>query len=264
MSLFNCLKEIYLFTKHNHIIFNDNNIAQTEGFDFRHFNIKNLGANISSFGYTAKRTEALVKQLAFKDTSGFALDTVHVKFLMTDSILSADELYVKTGESLLQDFIELKFDSVAGITKYPRNSLIAATLKNSTIAFNDLYLLVPALKKSFPPDQFANNEVVLNTELRGNLAQIYLPYLQLVGFSGTSVRAHGTLYNLTDADKFYYDLYIDQSSFRKSDILKFVPKNNQESLASLPDIINLRGRVTGNKNDLVSDIIATGKGMSFN
>jgi hypothetical protein len=106
--------------------------------------------------------------------------------------------------------------------------------------------------------------VVFNTELRGNLAQLYLPYLQLAALSGTSVRAHGTLYNLTNASAFYYDLYIDQSSFRKTDILKFVPKDNQESLASLPDIINLRGRVTGNKNDLVSDIIASGKGMSFN
>ena len=248
----------------NHIIFDDNNLLQTEGFDFRHFNIKNLSADISSFGYTAKRTAALVKQLTFKDTSGFALDTVHVKFLMTDSILSAGELYIKTGESLLQDFIEIKFDSAAGITKYPRNSLISATLKNSTIAFNDLYLLVPTLKKAFPPEQFANNKVVFNTELRGNLAQIYLPYLQLVALSGTSVRAHGSLYNLTDANRFYYDLYIDQSSFRKSDILKFVPMENQGSLDNLPDIINLRGRVTGNKNGLLSDIIASGKGMAFN
>jgi len=248
----------------NHIQFDDDNLPQKGGFDFGHFNLTQLTTDISSFTYSANKTEGLVKQLTFKDTSGFALDTVHVKFLMTDTILSADELYVKAGQTLLQNFIEIKFDSIAGITKYPRSSLIAATLKNSTLAFNDLYLLVPTLKKSFPPEQFANNKVFFNTELRGNLAQIYLPYLQLVGFSGTTLRAHGTLYNLTDADKFYYDLYIDQSSFRKSDILKFVPKDNQGSLASLPDIINLRGRITGNKNDLVSDIIASGKGMAFN
>ena len=249
---------------HNHIRFDDNNLPQKEGFDFGHFNITKLSTDISAFTYSANKTEALVKQLTFKDTSGFALDTMHVNFLMTDSIFSAKELYVKTPQSLLQDFIEMKFDSLAGISKYPRNSLIAATLKNSTIAFNDLYLLVPALKRSFRPEQFANNKVYFNTELRGNLAQIYLPYLQLVGLSGSSIRARGTLYNLTDADKFYYDLYIEQSSFRKADILKFVPPQNQESLASLPDIINLRGRVTGNKNDLVSDIIANGKGMAFN
>ncbi len=248
----------------NQVQFDDNNLNKKDGFDFGHFSISKLTTDISSVTYSVKRTEGLVQQLTFKDTSGFALDTVHAKFLMTDSIFSADELYVKTGQSLLQNFIELKFDSLAGISKYPRNSLIAATLKNSTIAFDDLYLLLPELKKTFPPAQFAGNKVFFNTELRGNLAQIYLPYLQLIGFSGSSVRAHGSLYNLTDVNKFYYDLYIDQSSFRKSDILKFVPKENQQSLASLPDVINLRGRITGNKNDLVSDIIASGKGMAFN
>ena len=159
----------------------------------------------------------------------------------------------------MQNFIELKFDSLAGITKYPRNSLISATLKNSTIAFNDLYLLVPELKESFPPAQFANNKVFFNTELRGNLAQIYLPYLQLVGLSGSRLGARGSLYNLTDVDKFYYDLYIDQSTFRKSDILKFVPPEQQESLVNLPEVINLSGRITGNRNDLASDIVAGGK-----
>ncbi|MEP7254711.1 MAG: translocation/assembly module TamB domain-containing protein [Ferruginibacter sp.] len=248
----------------NHIRFDDNNLSRSAGFDFRHFNLNDLAADITSFTYSIKRTEALVKQLTFKDTSGFVLDTTHVNFLMTDSIFSARELYVKTPQTLLKDLIEIKYDSLSGIIKNPRNSLISAVLKNSTIAFNDLYLLVPSLKRSFPPEQFTNNLVHFNTELRGNLAQIYLPYLQLIGFSGTSLRAHGTLYNLTDADKFYYDLYIDQSSFRKSDILKFVPPKNQESLVNLPDIINLRGRVKGNKENLVSDIVAYGKGMMLN
>ena len=248
----------------NYVQFDDNNLARKDGFDFGHFNVARLSANISAVNYSANRTAALVKQLTFTDTSGFALDTTHVNFLMTDSIISAKELYVKTPQTLLQNFIEIKFDSLSGITKNPRNSLLAATLKNSTIAFNDLYLLVPSLKNSFPPGQFANNFVHFNTELRGSLAQIYLPYLQLVAFSGTSVNAHGTLYNLTDAEKFYYDLYIDKSTFWKKDILKFVPPDNQESLANLPDIISLRGRITGNRKDLVSDIIAVGKGMAFN
>ncbi len=248
----------------NQVRFDDNNKAAADGFDFSHFHVTGLTTDISDITYSEDKTEALVKQLTFKDTSGFKLDTTHVQFLMTDSILSAKNLYVKTPESLLQNFFELKFDSVGGITKYPRNSLISAMLKNSTIAFNDLYMLVPKLKTAFPPEQFANNKVFFNTELRGNLAQIYMPYLQLVGFSGTSLRAHGSLYNLTNVNKFYYDLYIEQSSFRKSDILKFVPKENQESLVNLPDIINLRGRITGNTKNLNSDIIASGKGMAFN
>lgn len=244
----------------NQIWFDDNNIARAGGLDPAHFNVKNLETDISDLIYSANRTQGMVKQLAFKDTSGFTLDTTHLNFLMTDSIISATDLYVKTPESLLQNFFEIKFDSLSGITKNPRNSLLAAMLHNSTLAFNDLYLLLPSLKKNFPPDQFANTKVFFNTEIRGNLAQVYLPSLQLM-FGGSSVRAHGSLYNLTDANRFYYDLYIDQGIFRKSDLLKFIPKENQQSFAHLPNIINLRGRIKGNRENLVSDIVASGEGM---
>jgi len=244
--------------------YDDNNLPQSGGLDFGHLHVKDLTADINEFIFSGARTSALVKQLRFKDTSGFALDTTHVNFLITDSVISAKELYVKTPQSLLQNFAEIKFEGLSQITSNPRDSRVAATLKNSTIAFNDLYLLVPALKKSFPPEQFANNKVFFNTELRGNLAQLYLPYLQLVGFSGSRLNAHGSLFNLTDVNKFYYDLYIDNGIIKKSDLLKFVPKENQESLVSLPDIINIKGRITGNQNDLVSDIITTGKGMAIN
>jgi len=247
----------------NIIQFDDNNLAKTDGFDAGHFNVKEFDADISEFMYSIERTAGMVKQLRFKDSSGLALDTLHVNFLMTDTILSARELYVKTPQSLLQNHIEIKYDSLAGISANPRNSLISAVLKNSTLAFNDLYLVAPELKRAFPPDQFANNLVHFNTELRGNLAQVYVPYLQLVGFSGSSLNAHGTLYNLTDASKFYYDLYIDNGSFKKSDILKFVPPENRQSLEELPAIINLRGRVKGNKESLVSDIQTSGQGLAL-
>ncbi|MGG9962745.1 translocation/assembly module TamB domain-containing protein [Ferruginibacter sp. SUN106] len=255
-------KEILL--SNNHISYDDNNLAKAGGFDFGHFNIKGLGAKITAFSYAKSKTAALVNQLSFKDTSGFILDTVHANFLMTDSILSAKELYVKSPQTLLQNLFEIKYDSLNGIATNPKNSLLTAVLKNSTIAFNDLYLLVPELKTSFPPQQFANNSVHFNTELRGNLAQVYLPYLQLIGFSGTSLNAHGTLYNLTDVTKFSYDLYIDKSNFLKSDLLKFVPKENQSLLVQLPDVFNLTGHITGNKENLVADIQTNGKGIAFN
>ncbi len=248
----------------NHIKFDDNNLPKAEGFDFGHFNIKNLSANVTAFSYSKKETAALVNQLSFRDTSGFAIDTLHAKFLLTDSVLSAKELYVKSPQTLLQKLFEIRYDSIAGIAVNPRNSLLSVVLNNSTIAFNDLYLLVPALKKSFPPQQFANNLVHFNTELRGNLAQVYLPHLQLAGFSGTNLNAHGTLYNLTDAARFSYDLYIDKSNFLKSDLLKFVPPESRQLLAQLPDVFNLTGHITGNTDNLIADIRTNGKGVSFN
>jgi len=248
----------------NHIRFDDNNMPKSGGFDFGHFDIKNLSADIATLSYTVGKTAALVKQLRFKDTSGFMLDTAHANFLMTDTIFSARELYVKTPKSLLQDFIEIRYDSIAAVIATPRNSLINATLKNSTIAFNDLYLIAPFLKTTFPPAQFTNNLVNFNTELRGNLAMVYLPYLQLTGLTGSSVNAHGTLYNLTNAATFYYDLYIDRSTIRKVDLLKFVPPKNRELLTQIPAVFTLTGHIKGNRNELFSNIRTNGKGVALN
>lgn len=258
------IKAKALSLKNNFIRYDDNNLAKTAGFDFGHFNTKELTARISNFEYSPDKTAAFVKQLHFKDTSGFELDSLHVNFVLSDAALSAKELYVQSKSSLLKDAIEIKYDSIAGITAHPRSSSLDAVLNNSTIAFNDLYLVAPFLKRSFSPQQFAGMVVHLNTELHGNLARVYLPYLQLTGLSSSSLNAHGTLYNLTDANKFSYDLYIDRSNVLKSDLLKFVPPKNQLSFANLPSVFSLSGHITGNKNNLVADVRTTGKGVTLN
>lgn len=248
----------------NEFRYDDENLARTEGFDFGHFNLHNLSAGFSAFQYTNASTSASVQQLSFKDTSGFKLDTMHADFQMTSRGISAKALYIKTPQSVLQNEVNISYTQVSDLKENPRNSIVSAVLHNTIIAFNDLYLLVPSLKKSFPPDQFAGQMVYLNTELQGNLAKVNLPFLQLGGLSGSRLNAHGTLYNLSDAKTFAYDLHIDNSSIRKQDILKFVPPENRASLAQLPDIIMLTGQITGNQNNLVADVNSSGTDLIMN
>lgn len=244
--------------------YDDSNQPAKEGFDAAHINAKNINANINSFLFSADTSRGYVSQLSFEDKSGLRLDTTHANVLFTDKALLADELYVKTRSSILQNAVSLTYDSLAGIMTHPQNSLLKATLINSTIAFNDLYVLLPSLKTSFKPEQFANKNVHFNTELRGNLQRVYLPFLRINGLDGSSLSARGTLYNLTDAKKFSYDLYIDQSRILKSDLLKFVPPENQAQLAQLPDVINLKGRFNGSANTITADISTATPDLSFN
>jgi hypothetical protein len=249
--------------RNTNIKYDDNNIARAGGLDFSHLNAKNITAAVAGFKFSKDTTSALVNQFRFSDTSGFALDTTHVNFLMTDTLISATELYVKTPRSLIQKSFSIRFDSLAAMTTVPQNSLVNATLINSTISFNDLYLLSPALETSLPKAQFANQFLNVNTELRGNLQRLYIPYLQLSGLSGSKLSGSGTVYNISDPKKLSYDLYFNQMNLFKKDLLKFVPPENQKQLASLPDIINLKGRVKGNMNDVIADISASAKDMSF-
>ena len=244
--------------------YDDSNAPAKEGMDAAHLDIANINTSIDAFLFSADTTRAYVSQLAMQENnSGLKLDTAHVNFTFTDNLLLADQLYIKTPNSLIQNWVSLTYDSLAGITVNPRNSLLKATLVNSSIAFNDLYLLMPSLKNSFKPEQFGGKKVNFNTEIRGNLQRVYLPFLQINGLDGSSLSARGTLYNLTDAKKFSYDLYIDQSRILKSDLLKFVPPENQAQLAQLPSVISLRGRFNGSTNNITADISTASPDLSF-
>jgi hypothetical protein len=249
--------------RNTNIKYDDNNAARTGGLDFSHLNAKSITAAVTGFKFSKDTTSALINQFTFSDTSGFALDTTHVNFLMTDTVISATELYVKTPRSLIQKSLRIRFDSLAAMTTAPQNSLVNAELTNTTISFNDLYLLSPALETSLPKAQFANQFLNVNTELRGNLQRLYIPYLQLSGLSGSRISGSGTVYNISDPKKLSYDLYFNQINLFKKDLMKFVPPANQVQLANLPDIINLKGKVVGNMNDLIADISASAKDLSF-
>jgi hypothetical protein len=241
--------------------YDDDNIKPQGGFDLAHFDVKNLQTQATGFLLTGDTTAVQVAQLAFSDQSGFQLDSTRIKFLMTEKGIEANEFYIKTPASLLRDNFRISYDSVAAITLSPQNTLVNARLKISNVAFDDLYTLFPFLKTSFDPAYFAHKQIKFNTELRGSLARAYLPYLQIEALDGSRLSGTATLFNLTNAEKFYYDLNLSQSSFRKSDILKFVPKETQQQFADLPEIINLTGHITGNRNNLKSNIRVSGRDL---
>jgi translocation and assembly module TamB len=58
----------------NQLKFDDNNMARAGGFDPSHFNVKGLKTDIADLLFSKDRTQANVKQFAFRDTSGFQLD----------------------------------------------------------------------------------------------------------------------------------------------------------------------------------------------
>ena len=252
-----------LTIKNSHIKYDDVNKPLAGGLDFAHLDANNIKASVQGFQFSKDSTTALVSQFSFQEKNGFALDTTHFNLLFTDTLLSATELYVKTPRSLIQKSFQLRYDSLAAITKTPQNSFVSALLSNSTIAFNDLYLLSPALETSLPKAQFANQYLNLNTELRGNLQRMYIPFLQLSGLSGTTINARGTVFNLTDPNKLSFDLYFDKTRFFKKDLLKFVPPANQQALANLPDIINFSGKLTGDKNNIIANVNAAAKDFAF-
>ncbi len=234
--------------KNNQFQFDDNAMPAKEGLDVAHLFAKHISLNAQKVFYSLDSITALINQLTFKEKSGFNIDTAHVGILFTNNEIRASGLFVKTPQSLIQNNVQIKFDGLAHLTTHPQTTYVNAKLLNSVIAVNDLYTLLPFIKKSLPPEKFRNNKIRLNTELRGSLQQLYIPYLQMWGLSGTVINAKAILYNIADPKKLGYDITVFNSTIPKADLLKFIPQKNKDAIAKLPPVINIGTRLKGDMN----------------
>ncbi len=247
----------------NQFQYNDNNVTPTGGLDFSHMDVSGINARIEDFLFSDSLTKANVYTLALQEKNGFVLDSGRVDLAFSDTLLSATNLFLKTAGSVLQNGIEIRYDSIEAMATHPENTLITANFNNSKIAFNDLYQVLPFLKETFSPASFSNQVVHINTELRGTMQRVYLPHIQLSGLSGSSVNARGTLFNLNDAERFSYDLVILNSRILKQDLLRFIPPENLAQFQQLPPFFSLSGNLRGNSNNLDAVVRATGSGIDF-
>jgi len=243
--------------------FDNNEMPQTkEGLNPSHINAQNITVNGSDIFYSDDSIKTVINQLAFDEKSGFKLDTTHARVLYSSRGITAAELYIKTPQSIIQNSIELKYDNIAELTTHPKNSFINATLQHTSIAVNDIYMLMPAIKKYMPEEKFRNNKISLNTRISGSLQQLNIPILQVSAFSGSTINAKAILYNVTDTKNIGYDITVYNSHIPKADLLKFIPSN--QYIDKLPAVIDFGTHLKGNLKNTSVDITINSQGLKLN
>jgi len=234
---------------------NNQSYRQKEGFDPSHINAQNITVSAGNINYSPDSTAAIIDQLTFNEKSGLVVEKMNAHILYSAKGISLTRLYLRTPHSLVQNSLQLHYNSVEDLTKNPKNASVSATLLQSTIAVNDLYMIIPSIKKFMPVDKFKNNVVVINTEIKGSLQQLSIPYLQLHGLSGSSINAKAVLYNVTDSQKLRYDITVYNTHIVRNDLLKFIPPNDNN--ADLPPDMSVNMHLKGDMNNINPDLVIT-------
>jgi len=237
----------------NEIIYNDNNIAASKGFDMAHISLSKVSAGMANFTYHGDSLLAIVNQLTFKDKSGFSIDTTHAIINYTSKGIEVDELYLRTPQSTLQSTIAFRFNNIKSITTSPQNSELTVKVANTSIAVNDLYLLAPFTKTYLPEDQFKNNVIKLTTEINGTLFRLNIPSLQIAALNGTVINAKAILYNVTNPKTLSYDIAVFNSTIPKNDFAKYFASNTA-LINKLPASFNIATHLVGNLKNTIADI----------
>gem|GEM_PF-746730 len=251
-----------LSLSNNQFVFDNNAIAPQPGLDFAHLDMQAIKIKGDNIYYSTDTISGSIGNIAFKDKSGFTLDTTHANLLYTSRGITAEDLYVKTPRSLVKHKLAIRYNSLQQLTTIPESSTVDVELDSSTIAISDLYMLVPSTKQFLDPNRFSNDLVRLGTNITGSLQTMNIPFLQLAGFNGTVINARAILYNVADPKKLGYDITIFNSSIPRSDLAKFLPGNKE--LAKLPPLINISTNIKGNLTNTTGAVNISSRSFRLN
>ena len=241
---------------------NDNEPIQRVGFDYAHFDLKDITLKASALEFTPVAFKGNVDQMAFADEkSKFLLKQLQANFIYDDKQISIEDLLLETDKTVLRDRAVLRFPSLASISKNPGEMQIDAKLDRTNISVKDLITWVPSFVEVPAFSQNQHAVFYVNTEVSGYLKNLFLPYLQFRGFSGTNIDAKGRIVGLPDAQNAVYDLTINKLVTNKKDINALLPKGTLPPNINLPNSINMSGSVNGSMAQLSSRFnINTDKG----
>lgn len=240
---------------HNDIRFDDFNLpVQKRGMDFGHLDIKGLDVGLTDLKYTLDSISGNLAQASFKEKSGFDLQQARTDFFYGPKRTTLQNLYLKTGNSVIQDRVHLTYPSLASLSTDPGKLYVEANINSSRLGFRDILLIMPAMATTPPFNQYPNAALNVNGRVTGLVSDLSIPNIEISGFANTRVAASARIKGLPDMNKAWFDLNIRQFSARTADLLALAPKGSVPANIRLPEAISARGTFRGGLTAFVTNL----------
>lgn len=232
----------------NDIIFNNNTQPHIKsGMDYNHLHIQHAQFEAADMQLTPAAYKGDIKQLAFNEQSGFAIQQLHTNFYYSDTATFLQNLLLKAGRTELKDKLLVKYPSISSIASKVGDIYIDADIKNSAIDMKDVLTFAPQLSANV--QGYKNTLLHVNTSIKGLVKDISIPTLQLSGVGNTVVDISGRIKGLPDAQKAWYDVTIKQFKTTQQDIYAMVPPKEIPSNIRVPQSLSVTGYFKGSMKD---------------
>lgn len=235
--------------------FNNNNFNKIkQGIDYNHLILSDLTLKGNSISLSENAYNGTIDSFVFKEKSGFELQALATNFNYTDKGASLKNLYLKTPQTTLQNYVIATYPSLESITKNTENIILDTDLKDSKIGFKDVLLLVPQLNSNDIFKNYSNAIVNFNAKIKGKLDNLNIKNFNANGLGNTKVDLNGTVTGLPNIKKSMYDINIINFESTSKDVYAFAPKNTIPTNIQLPKKINLKGDFQGSMLSFETDL----------
>ena len=245
-----------LLFANNEIQFDDNNKAKIpRGFDNSHLFLKELALDGNNLIFSPDTMKGNIRQLTFKDQSGFVLKTLQTDFLYGQKGASLTNLLLQTDRTTIKNKIAFRYTSIGEMTSQPGEIFIDAILSKSSVAVKDILAFLPDYAGKAPFKGNENAIVKINGAVKGYLKNLNIPQLEISGIGNTSIVLSGNIKGLPDANKTVFDMAIKNFRTTKADLLKFIPAGSIPDNIRLPESIGATGIIKGTMDAITTNIL---------
>lgn len=230
---------------------NDAQRKQATGMDYAHLAINKLNIGAEALHYTKDSLSGVISHGSFEEQSGFLLNKLQTRFAYTDRGASLRDLLLQTPGTTIRKTIQLNYPSIASLQKNPGSLRVDADLADCQVQVKDILTFAPFL--SAQPLLSNRRDIFrINAHVRGSLAKMDLPVVQMSGLHNTRANVSGQLQHLDQPKRFYADLNIRELRSGKADLERMLPKNTVPPTIHLPESISIRGRFRGGADDMTT------------
>ena len=226
----------------------------TNGFNADHLDLLNLNGTLNHFQMKNTSISGAVKNISFRENSGFVLNDLSTKFKYTDTETELNDLYLKTPNTELQRSLKLSYASIDDLSNNLGNIGISANLPETKIGFKDLLWLAPDLKNTVPFNKYPNAVLNLSANVSGKVNDLLVQEFKLSGLGNLNVNAAGTIKNALDTDHLWMNLKVNDFTAGKQFVQNLVLPNTLPDAVELPNVFGATGRLKGGLDDIFVDL----------
>jgi translocation and assembly module TamB len=224
---------------------NYNEPAQKEMIDFNHLWVSNLSTSIRNVRYTGEEISAVVSKFAFREKSGFKVNTFRTALHVQPDSMGLENFYLRTGNSLLRLDGKARYASIDQLAENFDDALFSFTVRPSSLSVKDLLYFNPHLLDSAGVSLNPSSVVRMDAYAHGTLHDLTLERLQVHALGNTSLFANGRLKEVMQPENFVYDVYIDRFYTTRQDIKSLLPDTLIPPSIELPQWLSLKGHYKG-------------------
>ncbi len=222
--------------------------AALPAIDFEDLWLTELYGSFSSIEFGTNTISGQIKNLRFKEKSGFILKDLSARGKYTQQELELSDLHLETNQSIIKDYIRLNYENMAAFKDFIQQVELNAELEESRISSSDIAFFAPDLHKLF-------FDVQLKGNFTGTVANLTGTDIHLATSNDTHLSGQLKMRGLPDIQTTVFEIDAKELITNIEEIETLVPQLSERIQFDLPEImdhlgmIQFKGKLIGHYHD---------------